>query len=300
MEQTQQLLRSLWQPLLASNDPLLVRSYASQSLDILEDAQVVAEDMVEDYMDLVYEEMEFETPPAAFQSLGRDLVYPRNVTDPISVWERPAQQFNYAKSQGKTDEEALAKALNRVDALASDDISMMKRKATQQSMKKTGKIKGYRRVIHPELSDTGVCGLCLAASDRIYSVGTLLPIHNHCKCEVLPIIGKNDPGKDINLEDLYELAGSTEAADLLKVNYKITQNGELEGYLRRSKAKEPDHVKPPKGVVQDQTKLANQIKALEETMADMIEKARTDTSFEAAAEWQQRRLNKLRSQLNGG
>lgn len=268
-------------------------------MDILEDAQVVAEDMTEDFVDLVLEEMEFDQPPTPVRNLGRDLVYPRNVENPVTVWERPAQQYQHAKAKGKSDEEALKAMVNRVEALSNDDISMAKRKTTQKVMAKTGKIKGYRRVIHPELSETGVCGLCFAASDRIYRTGTLLPIHNRCKCEVLPIIGKHDPGLDINLSDAYDLAGSAEAADLLKVNFKITQNGELEGYLRRREAKEPEYVSPPKASIPDKVKIEAQVKALESTLGDLIDKAKSDPSYEAAVEWQQKRLNKLRNQLNG-
>lgn len=299
MEQTQQLLSSLWQGLQAPNDPLLVRSYSARSLDILEDAQVIAEDMTEDFMDLVLEEMEFDQPPTAVRSLGRSLDYPRNVENPLSVWERPAKQYQHAKAKGKSDEEAMSQMINRANVLASDDVNLAKRQTTQKVMVKTGKIKGYRRVIHPELSETGVCGLCFAASDRIYTTGNLLPIHARCKCEVLPIIGKNDPGRDINLSDAYDLAGSAEAADLLKVNFKITQHGELEGYLRRKEATEPDYVEPPKPQIADKVKIEAQIKALESTMSDLIAKTKSDQSYEAAVEWQQSRLNKLRKKLNG-
>ena len=37
-------------------------------------------------------------------------------------------------------------------------------------------IRAYRRVIHPELSKGGTCGLCIAASDRIYFVDDLLAL----------------------------------------------------------------------------------------------------------------------------
>lgn len=260
---------------------------------------MIAEDMTEDFMSLVLEEMEFEEPPTAARSLGRDLVYPRNTPDPVSVWERPAKQYLHAKAKGKSDEEAISQMVNRAEVLATDDVNLAKRKTTQQSLIKTGKIKGYRRVIHPELSETGVCGLCFAASDRIYTTGVLLPIHARCKCEVLPIIGNNDPGRDLNLSDAYDLAGSAEAADLLKVNFKVTQNGELEGYLRRKEAVEPDYFEPPKPQITDRAKIEAQVKALEDTLGDLIDKAKSDPSYEAAVEWQQNRLNKLRKQLNG-
>jgi hypothetical protein len=55
-------------------------------------------------------------------------------------------------------------------------------------------IRGYRRVIHPELSKGGTCGLCVAASDRIYHVSELRAVHGRCECTTLPIVGEQDPG----------------------------------------------------------------------------------------------------------
>jgi hypothetical protein len=31
------------------------------------------------------------------------------------------------------------------------------------------RVTGYRRVVHPELSRTGTCGLCIVASDQVYN-----------------------------------------------------------------------------------------------------------------------------------
>lgn len=93
-----------------------------------------------------------------------------------------------------------------------------------------GRIEGYRRVIRPELSNNGVCGICLAASDRVYSVGDLLPIHHGCVCDVLPIVNGNDPGRDLNdaeLDRLYDDAGTTARAGLIKQRYEITEHGEI-------------------------------------------------------------------------
>jgi hypothetical protein len=84
-------------------------------------------------------------------------------------------------------------------------------------------VTGYRRVIHPELSKSGTCGLCVAAADRIYHVDDLMPIHTNCQCAPMMIVrGKGDPARIFNGADTTELyrrvlaaAGST-AADKLK------------------------------------------------------------------------------------
>lgn len=92
-------------------------------------------------------------------------------------------------------------------------------------------ITGYRRVVHPELSKGGTCGLCIAASDRIYHVKDLRAVHARCECTTLPIVGEQDPGNGLNNLDLGTLyghaGGSTAAADLKRTRYKIDQHGEL-------------------------------------------------------------------------
>lgn len=126
----------------------------------------------------------------------------------------------------------------RAERMIADDLAMASRQASIDAMQKApaGKITGYRRVLHPELSETGACGLCVAASDRKYSVRELMPIHNLCKCEVVPIFGGKDPGSQINDEDLatlYEQAGnSTAKQDLINVKYEVFQHPELGPVLR--------------------------------------------------------------------
>jgi hypothetical protein len=96
---------------------------------------------------------------------------------------------------------------------------------------------GYRRVLHPELSKGGSCGLCVAASSNLYSRESLMPLHARCACDVMPVIGdpytdevRSDPGAEINAADLkalYKRAGSTAAADLKKTRWKVVGHSEL-------------------------------------------------------------------------
>jgi hypothetical protein len=54
------------------------------------------------------------------------------------------------------------------------------RETTRRHLAAAEDVTGYRRVIHPELSKSGTCGLCVAAADRIYYVDDLMPIHTNC------------------------------------------------------------------------------------------------------------------------
>lgn len=129
----------------------------------------------------------------------------------------------------------------RAERMVNDDIAMAARQGAQDAMLAAprGSITGYRRVLHPELSTTGSCGLCVAASTRVYKISELMPIHNLCKCEVVPIYGKRDPGSQINDEDLavlYAEAGDTTyGRDLKAQRYEVFDHPELGPVLRNKK-----------------------------------------------------------------
>ncbi|NUP30358.1 MAG: hypothetical protein HOQ30_04345 [Gemmatimonadaceae bacterium] len=100
-------------------------------------------------------------------------------------------------------------------------------------------VTGWRRVIHPELSEGGTCGLCVAATTKVYRTGKLKPIHEGCNCGVLPIVGENDPGDALNrldLGDLYDDAGqTTDGWTLKQTRYQVNTHGQLEAVRTRQK-----------------------------------------------------------------
>lgn len=105
-------------------------------------------------------------------------------------------------------------------------------------------ITGWRRVIHPELSAGGTCGLCVAAATRIYRGGNLKPIHDGCNCLTLPIVGDDDPGDALNrldLGDLYDDANTTDGWTLKQTRYQVGADGQLVAVKTRQKqgAREP-------------------------------------------------------------
>lgn len=148
----------------------------------------------------------------------------------VEVYGRSADVYRYQKSLGKTDEEAQTMAVQRAEVMAETDSQLAMRAQSQKFME-VKNVTGYRRVIRPELSKTGTCGLCVAASTRFYSRGDLMPIHDRCKCVTMPIINSIDPGHLLNKDDLnalYEQAGgSTSGKALKKVRYTVHHNGEI-------------------------------------------------------------------------
>lgn len=150
------------------------------------------------------------------------------VKDMAQVYARPAETYRYLRSIGYPDDPALSGAIDRLDAMVRMDVELAKREQTHEVLVARGDVTGYRRMIRPEMSKGGTCGLCVVASNQVYSTDELLPLHDRCWCEVLPITREHDPGAAMNDDDLnalYEAAGSTAAADLKRV--RVEDHGEL-------------------------------------------------------------------------
>ena len=182
------------------------------------------------YLDRVFTVYDVPTPRG-------DVVLPERLrpVDPVVQWRRPAEQYRYARSQGVDEAPAVTRAVQRAERMAGTDLSLAMREASRQKLVLVDadadvEVRGYRRIIHPELSAGGTCGLCVAAADRFYSVEDLLPIHDRCWCTVLPVItGLPDP-KSVDrkaYEDAVARAGNTSAGALARERYRFDQHGEL-------------------------------------------------------------------------
>lgn len=172
-------------------------------------------------------------------------------------------------------------AVDRVVAVADMDAQMAvqaQEHATLTAAADKGLITGYRRVIHPELSKGGVCGLCVAASDRLYKVAELKPLHSLCKCTTLPVTETSDPGSQLNTIDLrrlYKAAGSTGRADLKGVRVQVDEHGELGPILTR----QGQPIRTARQAARDANKAKAAAKSAEQVAADL---GRLRASLEAA------------------
>lgn len=124
-----------------------------------------------------------------------------------------------------------------VEADVTDHLAQAERAGTTST--KIRGITGWRRIVHPELSQGGTCGLCIAAATQVYTTGNLEPIHEGCHCGVMPIVGDDDPGEALNrldLGDLYDVAGdTTDGWTLKQTRYQVGPSGQLEPVLSRKK-----------------------------------------------------------------
>lgn len=170
--------------------------------------------------------------------LGRT-VRPVGIIDPAvlragvtheGAYGRLADQYRRQLAGGIGAADALTLVLARATSMVATDMQLALTHQSQMVMLSNNAIVGYRRIIRPEMSRSGVCGLCLVAADQVYRKADLLPIHDRCNCGVMPMTRGSDPGISLNRDELdriYDDAGSTYAEDLLKTRYKVEQNGEI-------------------------------------------------------------------------
>jgi hypothetical protein len=159
-----------------------------------------------------------------------------------AVFARPAETFRYVAAEGNKSglrwiDDAKAQSNLRISTLVDDNLMLAQRFAQQEviaqavDLDKPGpKIIGYRRVIHPERSKSGTCGMCIVAADRMYYVAELMPLHTHCECTIAAVTAQHDPADDANaadLKQLYKDAGGKTAAHLKRTRYQIDEHGEL-------------------------------------------------------------------------
>lgn len=290
-------LRALWGAYDQWYDGDLVAARAARSATLVESAQDSVRTQTISYMKFVYQQFDdLSFPSEEDIDRANDDALDRLV-NPLDEWNRPAEQFRYAKSTGSSEEEAIAIAIQRMEELADIDMEAAMRNQAGRIFEATPKVTGYRRVLHPELAESGTsCGLCIAASTRVYGKEELLPIHDHCHCGVMPIVGDEDPGDLFNQDDLnqlYAAAGGNTAQALSRARFKIEQHGELGPYLVEEGSKGVGRITPSQTKISRSDSVAAQIKSLNESLARLLGRQRGGEDVSEAIVWQQDRLRLL-------
>lgn len=110
----------------------------------------------------------------------------RNGALPAEVYRRPVIESRATFAllrdidRQRAIDEAIDAGLKRLLGTASTDLQLSANLTSQQVLRSAG-VRTYRRV-----TTAGACPLCVVASDRVYHVADLQPIHTGCSCGVVP------------------------------------------------------------------------------------------------------------------
>jgi len=226
----------------------------------------------------------------------------RTSVDPGEVYGRAADTYRYSVvARGDSPDVARQKAMVRVAAAAATDITLAVREQYRAAFDRDV-VEGWRRIVRPELSETGPCGLCVVAADRIYKRADLLPLHDRCVCDVLPIVRGMDPGLDLNSDDLraiYEAAGGTSAGGLLNIRVALAEHGELGPVLVNAAHRHRGPLEVAQTIVPERSVRARaQLTSLEESLVALEARAaRGELKDEQALTWQRHKVAELRREV---
>jgi hypothetical protein len=226
------ILAALWAGFTAYWDGVAVVDFATRVATIVQAAQRRAGGLTEQHLRRQYQRLGIDLPTVPLVDLPPDL---RLGADTVQVYQRPVRRLRHlVAEETRAEAEAAVLALQRLQAQATTDLQLARATAAQQVMYRTPEVTtGWRRIIHPELGS--VCGLCIAASDRVYRRIERMDLHPACRCTVAPIVRVGgqvrDPGRALNAADLsaiYAAAGNTtESRALSRTRIQVRENGEL-------------------------------------------------------------------------
>lgn len=226
-----ELVRAIWRAIMLNPyDHGQVDKYVHTVGPAVVQARRTAAGISDAYMRRVLDVMEIPNAPNASRRPEPIPDLPRGI--PLtSEWARPVKEYRRARLLGLDDLQAHQRAERRQAVMARMDVLTAARDARQARLALVSDQIGWRRVIHPEMSATGtVCGLCLAAADRVYRNIRKMELHEDCHCTLAPVTKTQDPGSPLNadtLGDLYNLAGGTDRGSLSRVRYTVYEHGEL-------------------------------------------------------------------------
>lgn len=221
------LLLGLWANFDRWDDEDAVAGMAARSATLLDSSTGTVRRLSRSYLTSVLREL--DAMPDTLPELVN--AYPRANVSGSEVYRRPVDEFIWRRRNGSSLAESKESFEQRMRDIAEADIAAADRDEARLIYDWAPLVTAYRRVIHPELSKSGTCGLCIVASQRMYSTDELLPLHGgSCNCDTLPITKDNDPGfrlNDADLKEIYAAAGSNAADDLVNTRITITEHGEL-------------------------------------------------------------------------
>lgn len=278
--------------------------FHAQAAQLVSSGQKTTGNLTFSYLRRTLQVMDAPTRADAFVLLDEDL----RAAEPEVEWERPAKEYRRLRVTGLDEVAAQTAAEQRAMNQAVMDLRLADRSAARTTLVDVKNVTGFRRIIRPELSKTGTCGLCLVAADRVYSRSDLLPLHGGCNCTVMPVTQAQDPGLNLNKEDLraiYDAAGSTERASLRRIRTTVNEHGELGPILTRKgehfrDASEVKHdLRPAEKRRADPTfdaaeRARGELRALEQSLAGLEERAAAGEDVAAPLAYQRSRVEQLR------
>lgn len=221
------------------------------------------------------------------------------------VYGRIPDSIRFAMvAKGKSEEQARIEGLRRAMHVADTDVMLAERAQVQRFLteRKPKGVVGYRRILHPELGSGGPpCGLCVVASDRLYHIEELMPIHGRCRCSVAIATADSDPGDSLNKDDLaliYKAAGGNTRDQLKTVRVEYAEHGELGPVIVNATQnfRGPDDFARTQSQDLEKNWFA-QLESAQEQLDRLVARAGESSDVDEAIQWNRRKIRELTARL---
>jgi hypothetical protein len=176
-----EILLTLWASFEAFYAGDAVAEFAQRAAQYVLEAQRAAAGITEAHLRLQIQRMDEQLARSLPSQSIADVLETglRFGATPDEVYTRPVRQVRYLESVEKVPREtAVETARERLEKAALADLQLARTVSAQQVLQRFPQATGWRRIIHPELGN--VCGLCVAAADRVYQVINRMDIHPGC------------------------------------------------------------------------------------------------------------------------
>lgn len=211
------MLAASWAQIDTYDDQTL-NKWVSQWVPIVQQAQKTIAQLTTNYAVIAHHVITGKpTKPISLPSDFADTKNLRGV-DASTVYDRVPNEVWYQLSQGKDPEDALHIAGERAKVMVDTDMQLARTHAIRAAVQAIPDATGYLRV-----PDAGACGLCTVVSTRLYHTSELMPIHNRCRCGVMPVFG----GRQGIGGSYSKPADVSKAAEDYGDQVEIRQHGEL-------------------------------------------------------------------------
>lgn len=142
---------------------------------------------------------------AATTAKGLDPTSYRRPVDPEVQWGRPFTQMRVGMDRGMEFPQAFQYGGHIASTMLATDLQIANAGASRDWMVNEPRVAAYARVLGSGGASGKNCGLCVAASTQRYWKGDLMPIHDHCTCEVKPLLEGQAKGRVIASDNLDEV-----------------------------------------------------------------------------------------------
>lgn len=136
----------------------------------------------------------------------------------VDVYARTGPEVWYQLSQGAQVKDAIDAGLDRALTAASTDLQLAKTHTALEVTANDDRIIGYQRL--PEGANP--CELCLTAAENTYRSDDLMPIHDNCSCDIVPVYADGRTVDTAALRDSGQLDESQQRGDPV-----VREHGEL-------------------------------------------------------------------------